>query len=191
MKPQEQKLLLQIARESLIESLEGVASATYAAVKDNAPEALCTEEGAFVTLTRKGFSSGAQGSLRGCIGNIIGEKPLYRLIRRLARESAFHDPRFSPVQKDELDQLLIEISILTVPQRIDNPQEIVVGRDGVIIACGYKRAVFLPQVATEQGWDRETMLNHLAMKAGMYPTAWHQADCEFSIFQAEVFGEER
>lgn len=190
MDTREQNLLLAIARESILETLEGTGSKTYDMVKANPPDSLCGLEGAFVTLKRKGFQPGAVGSLRGCIGNIIGEKPLYRLVRRLANESAFHDPRFSPVRSDELDTLSIEISVLSVPRDIDSPEKIVVGTDGVILTCGYKRAVFLPQVATEQGWDRDTMLNHLAMKAGLYPTAWHQQQCEFAVFQADVFGED-
>lgn len=190
MNERERELLLAIARESIFESLEGVPSETYEAVKTNPPEALSGEEGAFVTLKRRGISPGADGSLRGCIGNIFGEKPLYRLIHRLAQESAFHDPRFPAVQQDELEELVIELSILSVPKDIESPDEIVVGRDGIILTNGYKRAVFLPQVATEQNWDRDAMLNHLAMKAGLYPTAWQQSECEFSIFQAEVFGED-
>lgn len=190
MQEQARAMLLAIARESILESLDGDPSKTYASTESRAPEEVCGQEGAFVTLKRKGFDPGAPGSLRGCIGNIIGEKPLYRLIRRLARESAFHDPRFPAVQRNEMDQLSIELSILSVPMDIGSPEEIIVGRDGVILMQGYKRAVFLPQVATEQGWDRDTMLDHLAMKAGLYPTAWRQDDCMFSTFQAEVFGEE-
>jgi hypothetical protein len=190
MQQKEQNLLLSLARESIIETLSGVASRTYADISIDPPESLCREEGAFVTLKRRGFSPGSSGALRGCIGNIFGDGPLYKSIRRLARESAFHDPRFPAVKLEEMPQLKIEISVLSIPKSIEDPQEIVVGRDGVLLTCGYKRAVFLPQVATEQGWDRETMLNHLAMKAGLYPTAWNQQQCDFSIFQAEIFEEE-
>jgi AmmeMemoRadiSam system protein A len=190
MEQKERNLLLAIARESIEESLERVPPSTYREVDADPPDALCGEEGAFVTLKRKGFSDGAPGGLRGCIGNIIGQRPLYALVHRLAKESAFHDPRFPAVKLGELADLLIEISILTVPQEVSGPQEIVVGRDGVILSCGYHRAVFLPQVATEQGWDRHTMLDHLAMKAGLDPSGWHQRSCTFSIFQAEVFGED-
>ena len=108
---------------------------------------------------------------------------------RLAQESAFHDPRFPPLRNEELPQIKIEISILSVPYGVKGPDEIVVGRDGVLLTCNRHRAVFLPQVATEQGWDLETMLNHLAMKAGLYPTAWQQKECMFEVFQAEIFEE--
>lgn len=190
MQQEEQKILLALARESIMESLTGTASQTYAQLTAQPPQSLCGDEGAFVTLKRRGFSPGASGALRGCIGNIFGDGPLYKMIRRLARESAFHDPRFPAVKLEEMVQLKIEISVLSIPSRIESTDEIVVGRDGVLLTCGYKRAVFLPQVATEQGWDRDTMLNHLAMKAGLYPTAWHQQQCEFSVFQAEIFEED-
>ena len=182
--------LLRIARESIQETLTGEPSATFALIERNPPHELQGAEGAFVTLKRKGISPGGDGALRGCIGNILGQKPLYRLIQRLARESAFHDPRFQAVHLEELAHLTIEISVLTIPRPIESPEEIVVGTDGVLLTCGHHRAVFLPQVATEQGWDRETMLNHLAMKAGMYPTAWQQSECLFEVFQAEVFEED-
>lgn len=190
MEDQERRLLLAIARESIAETLTAKPSKTLAKVEVAPPAAIGGEEGAFVTLKRRGFSSGAQGALRGCIGNILGQKPLYRLVYRLAKESAFHDPRFAPVRLEELIGLRIEISVLTVPQQVDSPEQITIGRDGVLLSCGHHRAVFLPQVAVEQQWDRDTMLNHLAMKAGLYPTAWQQAQCRFEIFQAEIFEEE-
>lgn len=182
--------LLRIARESIWEALTGEPSATSRLIEQNPPHELQGAEGAFVTLKRKGISPGGEGALRGCIGNILGQKPLFRLVHRLARESAFHDPRFHAVRLEELAHLTIEISVLTIPKPIGSPNDIVVGTDGVLLTCGHHRAVFLPQVATEQGWDRDTMLNHLAMKAGMYPTAWQQSDCLFEVFQAEVFEEE-
>ena len=186
MQPNERKLLLAVAREAIHESLSGEISHTFAELELTRPTALCGSEGAFVTLKQRGISPGSPGSLRGCIGNIFGDPPLYQLIRRLACESAFSDNRFAPVTQPELQQLVIELSILSVPQPISDPELITAGRDGVLLTCGYRRAVFLPQVATEQGWDRETMLNHLAMKAGLYPTAWKQQHCTFSIFQAEI-----
>jgi len=184
MTEKESRLLIAIARQAIGEALTGDSSAAYTEVAAHPPAALCTAEGAFVTLKDR-FS----GSLRGCIGNIIGAAPLYELVRRLARESAFHDPRFSPVRLDELDQLRIEISILSVPTEIAGPEKIVVGRDGVILTCGMHRALFLPQVATEQRWDRDTMLDHLSIKAGLPHAAWKQSNCRFSVFQAEVYEE--
>lgn len=184
-----QKILLSIARESIMEALTGKPSPTLARVDANPIKEISGAEGAFVTLKQRGVSP-KEGALRGCIGNIIGQKPLYRMIYRLAQESAFHDPRFPRVRLEEMDHLRIEISVLTVPRPVSGPQEIVIGRDGVILTCGHHRAVFLPQVAVEQGWDLEQMLSHLAMKAGVYPTAWKHGDCSFEVFQAEVFEEE-
>jgi len=182
-------LLLALARESIEETLTNNPSKTLEKLKQETPAELAGEEGAFVNLKSKGISPASKGALRGCIGNIIGQKPLYRLVYRLAQESAFHDPRFLPLSYEELPHIKIEISILSVPYTIKTPDEIVVGRDGVLLTCKRHRAVFLPQVATEQGWDRETMLNHLAMKAGLYPSAWQHEECVFEVFQAEIFEE--
>jgi len=187
---QSQLDLLAIAREAIVEQLSKTGSAAFTRVDTLPPAELCGAEGAFVTLKQRGLSPSAAGSLRGCIGNIIGKPPLYRLVQRLACESAFHDPRFSPVRLQEMSQLRLEISVLTVPVPVQSFQEIEVGRDGVILTNGYHRAVFLPQVATEQGWSREEMLSHLAMKAGLYPSAWQQTTTTFEVFQAEVFQEE-
>ncbi|MDD3824277.1 MAG: AmmeMemoRadiSam system protein A [Sphaerochaetaceae bacterium] len=190
METRHKRLLLAIARESIMESLTGRYPKTLAEVESQDPVELAGEEGAFVTLKRRKVPNGAPGSLRGCIGNIQGKKPLYRLVHRLAKESAFSDPRFPKVTLGELQGLKIEISVLTVPRLVEGPHMIVVGRDGVLLTCGWHRSVFLPQVATEQGWDRETMLNHLAMKAGLDPDAWRGSDCRFEVFQAEIFEEE-
>jgi len=175
MTEKERHLLIAIARQSIEEALTGKVSDAY--------QKVITDP--FVTLKHR-----ANGALRGCIGNIIGAAPLYELVRRLARESAFHDPRFSPVRLAELPYLRIEISVLSVPTEIESPNQIVVGRDGVILTCGMHRALFLPQVAPEQGWDRETMLDHLAAKAGLPPKAWKQPNCHFSVFQAQVYEED-
>ena len=185
MTEKERHLLIAIARQSIEEALTGKASDAYQKAITDPPASLCTDEGAFVTLKHR-----ANGALRGCIGNIIGAAPLYELVRRLARESAFHDPRFSPVRLAELAHLRIEISVLSVPTEIERADQIMLGRDGVILTCGMHRALFLPQVAPEQGWDRDTMLDHLAAKAGLPPQAWKQPNCHFSVFQAQVYEED-
>ena len=189
MEQQHRDVLLAIARESIMETLTAKPSPTLAKVSARVPAQLSGEEGAFVTLKRRSVAPGAEGSLRGCIGNILGQRPLYRLVHRLAKESAFHDPRFAPVRLEEMIKLRIELSILTVPAHVDRPDEIVIGRDGVLLTLGLHRAVFLPQVALEQGWDRQQMLDHLAVKAGLPPATWQQKECRFEIFQAEIFEE--
>lgn len=141
--------------------------------------------GAFVTLKR------TNGALRGCIGTMVGEEPLDATIERYARAAAFEDPRFPPVSRWEIDDLIIEISVLTPMQRISTWQRIRINTDGILLRHGFRRAVFLPQVAPEQGWDLETTLTHLAMKAGLQNPEgiWREPECEFLVFQAMVWSE--
>ncbi|MBN2407889.1 MAG: AmmeMemoRadiSam system protein B [Elusimicrobia bacterium] len=139
--------------------------------------------GVFVTLHKK-------GQLRGCIGNIFPVNELYTAVRDMAIEAAVHDPRFYPVTEDELDKIDIEISVLTVPEEVDSPDEIVMGRDGVIVKKGFRQGVYLPQVADETGWSRDEFLSSLChSKAGLPPDAWQQKDTTLMTFQAEVFNE--
>jgi len=138
-------------------------------------------QGVFVTLKKN-------GQLRGCIGRIVPDAPLYRLVGTIALQSAFHDPRFKPVSANELGDIEIEMSVLTPARTVANYKDLVVGRDGVILQKGNRSAVFLPQVALEQGWSREEMLDALAMKAGLSREAWREG-ARFSAFQAIVFSE--
>ena len=164
------------------------------------------ERGVFVTLTVR-----RSGLLRGCIGSIIGEAPLAAGVVHNAVASATRDPRFHPVEPNEEPDLEIEISVLTPLRRIGGFEEIVVGRHGVLLekepgggppdapdqagsprlsaSRRVRRAVFLPQVAPEQGWSRDEMLRHLALKAGLGPDDW-KSGCTFHVFEAQVFGEE-
>jgi AmmeMemoRadiSam system protein B/AmmeMemoRadiSam system protein A len=173
----DKKALLQLARETLWRYLN---TETLPLARGLDPK-LQRERGVFVTLKKR-------GDLRGCIGNITGGAPLCRLVSMMALEAALNDPRFSKVQPKELDSLEIEISVLTPPRSIRAPQEIVVGRDCVILSKSGRSAVFLPQVATEQGWGLEEMLDNLSLKAGLPAGAW-RTGASFSVFQAEVFGE--
>ncbi len=142
---------------------------------------LWQRQGVFVTLKK-------QGALRGCIGRIPPQAPLGPLVGGMAFSAALEDPRFRPVTASELEALSIEISVLTPPKRIARPAEIVVGRDGVLLRKGANAAVYLPQVATEQGWGRDTMLDSLCEKAGLVAGCW-RAGAELAVFQAEVFHE--
>jgi AmmeMemoRadiSam system protein A len=139
-------------------------------------------QGAFVTLKK-------QGELRGCIGHLAEDTPLCQVVAAMALQAAFHDHRFPTLARDELHQVEIEISVLTPAQRVRSAAAIVVGRDGVILRKEGRSAVFLPQVATEQGWDRDTLLTQLARKAGLPGDAWRQG-AELSTFRAEVFHEQ-
>ena len=184
----EQTLLLALAREAIESSLGLVSTEVFDAIKKSTSPLYQQKRGLFVTLKKKeGENSYA---LRGCIGNLIGVSTLVESVSALAREAAFHDPRFPAVHLDELDEFIIEISVLSTPERIRSYEDIRIGIDGVILSKGYNRAVFLPQVAPEQGWNTEEVLEHLCMKAGLSFSAWKDPACELEVFQAEVFSEE-
>jgi AmmeMemoRadiSam system protein A len=182
--PEERAVLLRLARIAIVDHLrqDGSLDAYLASMQRTA--GLERKRATFVTLKTRG-----QGvdSLRGCIGNLTPVEPLYRNVMENARRSAVRDPRFSPVTLEELPGLRLEISVLTPLEPIDGPGEIVPGRDGVELEKGSHGAVFLPQVATEQGWDTETLLENLARKALLPADGWKGA--KLRTFQAEVFGE--
>jgi AmmeMemoRadiSam system protein A len=137
----------------------------------------------FVTLKRA-------GRLRGCIGTLAPEGDLARTVPRFALRAAFEDPRFPPLAAHELPECAIEISVLTPPRLVEDVEEIVVGRDGLILEAEGRRGLLLPQVATEWGFDRETFLSELSQKAGLPPNAWQDPQARVFAFQAEVFSEE-
>ena len=140
-------------------------------------------EGAFVTLTK-------QGALRGCIGNIIGQEPLYETVRDMAVSAASRDPRFSPVTAAELKDIHLEISVLSKPRRVKDASEIQLGKHGVIVSNGEHQGVFLPQVATETGWSKEEFLSKLcSQKAGLAADAWKDPNTALYVFTADVFSE--
>lgn len=143
-------------------------------------ERLNENRGAFVTLHKK-------GQLRGCIGNIRGTRPLYRTVAEMAEEAAFNDPRFPPVSREEMEDLDIEISAMTPLRRIENVEEIEVGKHGIYIEKGFNSGLLLPQVATEYGWDRRTFLEHTCYKAGLHKDAWKGKDTKIHIFSADIF----
>ncbi|MBN1165246.1 MAG: AmmeMemoRadiSam system protein A [Candidatus Krumholzibacteriota bacterium] len=140
------------------------------------------KRGAFVTLKKK-------GNLRGCIGYIDAFKPLLETITDMASSAAFDDYRFPPVQAGELDDIEIEISVLSPIVRIEDIAEIEVGKHGIIITRGRNRGLLLPQVATEQGWDRDTFLRHTCLKAGLDQGAWKKPGTMIEIFSARIFSE--
>jgi AmmeMemoRadiSam system protein B/AmmeMemoRadiSam system protein A len=139
------------------------------------------KQGAFVTLKK-------HGELRGCIGQMSEDLPLYQTIGRMAISAALHDSRFSRLSVSELKDVEIEISVLTPYQRVDSTDQIQVGRDGVLLKRSGRSAVFLPQVAPEQGWTRDDMLDNLCRKAGLSSDCWRQG-AEFYTFQAIIFSE--
>ncbi|NWF92876.1 MAG: AmmeMemoRadiSam system protein A [Syntrophaceae bacterium] len=145
----------------------------------NAPT-LKENRGAFVSIHKK-------GQLRGCIGYIEGRGPLYKTVEEMAEAAAFRDPRFPPVTEKELKDLNIEISVLTPLRKISDINEIEVGKHGIYIKKGWYSGLLLPQVATENGWDRQTFLEHTCLKAGLPPNAWKDRTTEIYIFSADIF----
>ncbi|MBA7615598.1 hypothetical protein ES703_22881 [subsurface metagenome] len=158
----EKQILLQTARETIRARLNRV-TPDYPQ-----PTAGLKEKcGAFVTLNKL-------GRLRGCIGYVEALKPLIETVKEVAESSAFGDPRFPPVQLDELPGLEIEISVLSPLKRIRSIEKIQVGLHGIMIKKGYYSGLLLPQVATEYGWDRETFLIHTCQKAGLPGDCWRE-----------------
>ena len=142
--------------------------------------------GCFVTLKN-------HSRLRGCIGQFISESPLIELVAEMAKSSATGDPRFfaDPINAGELDQLDVEISVLSPLQRTDEPLSLRLGVHGIYIKKGRVSGCFLPQVATETGWSKEEFLSYCcAHKAGLPPDAWREPETDVYLFTAEVFGAE-
>ncbi len=175
---EERDFILRLARASIEARLGGGDNAD---LEVPAGEALRAHSGVFVTLRMA-------GALRGCIGNFTSNLPLYKNIAEMACSAAFSDPRFSPVRADELAAIDIEISVLSPLREIKDVSEIEVGRHGLFIQKGYARGVLLPQVATANGFDRDTFLEHTCMKAGLPPGCW-KSGAKISVFEAEIFGE--
>ena len=170
--------LLQFVREALERDLAG------AELPAPPPFPRLAETGScFVTLKEA-------GELRGCIGNIEAFEPLGENLLRNAINASQSDPRFPPLEAEELPFILIELSILTPASPIASAEEFRIGQDGIILRLGGRGAVFLPQVAPEQHWDRETTLRYLSRKAGLPEDAWRRPEARLFTFQAEFFGEE-
>jgi len=178
---EEQRLrLLKLARTSIESTLDGRAPDVRA---DDYDEVLRRPAGAFVTLRTK------RGDLRGCIGSIRAMEPLCRAVVTSAVSAAFRDPRFFPVGREEMAQLDLEISVMGPIEVVRDIEEIVVGRDGLIISRGRFAGLLLPQVASEYGWDRQTFLDQTCVKAGLPPGAWRAEETRIEKFSAEVFSE--
>ena len=177
----EKKQLLQIARKSIENLLAGKDDEPYDSTK--ATLALQRHCGAFVTLH-------VDGKLRGCIGNLVGFHPLYKVVSNMARAAAFDDPRFRPVTAKEMGRIDIEISVLSPLRQIHSIDDLQLGRHGIYIRKGEHSGTFLPQVAEETGWSKEEFLGHCARdKAGLSWNGWKDAD--LYVYEAVVFGEQK
>ncbi|HTX74107.1 MAG TPA: AmmeMemoRadiSam system protein A [Rectinemataceae bacterium] len=173
----DRELLLRCAREVIRARLE-----RRAASLPQKTEPLGQPGGAFVTLHEG-------PSLRGCIGRMSSPEPLFDTICSMAAAAAFEDPRFPPLKADELERIDIEITLLSPLRAITDPTEIQVGLHGIYLVKGWQSGVLLPQVATEQGWDRATFLEQTCRKAGLPPGSWKSPDATISIFEGLIFGE--
>jgi uncharacterized protein (TIGR00296 family) len=149
------------------------------------------KQGVFVTL-----HTYPDHELRGCIGIPLPVMSLQSAILEAA-QSVTQDPRFPSLQKEELDAILVEITILTKPQLIkvkepkDYPTHIDIGRDGLIVEHGFYKGLLLPQVPVEQAWEKEEYLSHTCMKAGLPPDAWFDKSTKISKFQGQIFTEKK
>ena len=139
--------------------------------------------GLFVTLT-------IDGNLRGCIGYIESPNPVSKSLGELANSAAFSDPRFPALSESEYSDIHIEITLLSIPRKIADIEEIKVGTHGLIISRGYQRGLLLPQVATEHKMDRIEFLNSTCRKAGLSPGAWKEDDVEIETFEGYIFSEQ-
>lgn len=139
--------------------------------------------GVFVALEKN-------NRLRGCIGLIESKEPLFLTVQKMAKAAALEDPRFDSVTEDELDEIKIEVSVLTQPRLITNSNRIVVGQHGVIIEVLGRRGVFLPQVATEHNYKRQEFLEALCrQKLGLSPSCWKEKQAKIYVFETEVYSE--
>ncbi len=175
----EKTCLLGIARQAII---SWVRSGTDY-IEPREEKVLNVRSGCFVTIKQN-------GQLRGCIGNFQSEQPLFKEVAEMAKASATKDPRFYPMKEADLDNFTIEISVLSPLHKIDDIEEIIIGKHGIYLEKGYYRGVLLPQVATEHGWDRTTFLKQTCIKAGLSTESWALEDTEIYIFSAQIFGEE-
>lgn len=173
--PQERALLLRLAHEAIAATLEG------REISLTPPSAhLAQSRGVFTTLYLR-------GELRGCVGYVFPVDPLYRTVAESARGAAFDDSRFQPVGAAEASELDVSLSILSPPDLIQ-PEEIEVGRHGLLVSLGAHRGLLLPQVPLEHGWDRIAFLEQTCKKAGLPLNAW-QTGARLEAFTAEVFAD--
>jgi len=171
----ERALLLRLAHDAILAALE-----ERELQASNSPAHLSELRGAFTTLYLR-------GRLRGCVGYPIAILPLYRTVIATAQAAAFDDPRFAPVSLVEAGELKISLSVMS-PLKPILPEDIEVGRHGLVVSLAGHRGLLLPQVATEHGWDRITFLEQTCRKAGLPATAWREG-AVIEAFTAEVFGD--
>jgi len=175
--PSERSALLWLARQSIRAALRGEDPPTLSPLTP----ALSAPGAVFVSLHH-------HKDLRGCIGTVHADRPLHEAVAHTARAAAFDDPRFAPLAEAELAGVDIEISRLG-PLQPASAEQVRIGVHGVSLSSGERRSIFLPQVATLWGWDRDTLLTELCEKAMLPSDAWKDPQTQLMTFEAEVFGE--
>lgn len=176
---EEREILLNIACEAVENSVRGKALPSLTSL----PGSLTRKSGAFVTLK-------IDGELRGCIGEVFAENPLAFAVQSTAVKSALEDPRFEPVTEGELSRLEYDISVLSPLHLMENTDEIVIGKHGLLLINGNYSGLLLPQVPVENEWNRQEFLAYLSLKAGLPQDAWRYPNTMLFIFSAEVFGKD-
>ena len=174
---EDQKLLLSIARNAVQSQLSNNSFQLPEIRQGIGSE----PHGVFVSIHRG-------NELRGCIGHIMPDQPLYRTTARCAVAAATSDPRFAPVTLDELPRVSFELSVLSSPEQVRNVEDIEVGKHGLIVSKGSTHGLLLPQVAVQYRWDRTQFLAETCMKAGLQPNAWKEG-ADVRRFTAAVFSE--
>jgi hypothetical protein len=172
----DQLTLHEIARETIAAGLDKRAPALRTA----SSPALAAQRAVFVTLT-------IGGSLRGCMGQMVPRASLSDAVKEMALAAAFSDPRFPPLTREEFEKVEITISVLSSLRSIDDPQEVAPGTHGVYLRQGLRSGVLLPQVAVEQGWNRQQFLDATCRKAGLPAGCWQEDLTEIYVFTAQVF----
>lgn len=170
----EQKKLLALAREAIV----GYVREGALPHRDDLEPALQGHQGCFVSIK-------TNGTLRGCIGNFVSDRPLYKLVQEMAISAATRDPRFYPMKAADLADFSVEISVLSPLEKITSPEAIKVGTHGIYLEKNSCRGVLLPQVAVEYGWDRDTFLSQTCLKAGLKPDDWKEGS-DLYVFSAQI-----
>ncbi len=186
---EEGQALVRVARAAIRDRLLKDGSLERALKSCLSTSALEAPRGVFVTLRRRFPGAQGRGALRGCVGTLESQEALPRATASCAVAAAFEDPRFPPLTPAELEDVMLEVSVLTPRRPLASVEEIELGRDGVALERGPHRAVFLPQVALEQGWNRQQLLEQLALKAGLPSDGWREATLH--VFRGQVFEESR
>ncbi|MBL7961145.1 AmmeMemoRadiSam system protein A [bacterium] len=179
---EEKKILLDIARQSIISSVKGVPVPDLEENYSISPT-LEMKAGAFVTIE-------IDQRLRGCVGFIQSNEPLAETVSKAAVSAALHDNRFNPLTVGELGNIEIEISVLSPMKKVKDVESIIPGQHGLLIESGFHHGLLLPQVATEYRWDRKTFLEQTCVKAGLPKDAWKRPETIIYSFTALVFNEE-